>query len=135
MSGAPSVTSGANDTTPSLMLSPNAMNFVFVIVRDTVTVTANPQHACARSASVAVQQNGRLAYGKNAARARFTLNVCTARGRPSASVYRNGRRFLAAWSPREPSRLGTTTGAAAMVAAAEWGSCPPHAAAVASVAR
>ena len=38
------------------MLSPNAMNFVFAIVCDTRTVTANPHDACAMSASVAVQR-------------------------------------------------------------------------------
>ena len=48
--------SGASDTAPSVMLSPNAMNFVFAIVCDTRTVTANPHDACAMSASVAVQR-------------------------------------------------------------------------------
>lgn len=40
---------------PSVMLSPNAMNFVLEIVCETRTVTRNPQDACALSASVAVQ--------------------------------------------------------------------------------
>jgi len=48
--------SGANDTAPSVMLSPNAVNFVFAIVRDTRTVTPNSQDARAISASVAVQR-------------------------------------------------------------------------------
>ncbi len=47
---------GASDTAPSVMLSPNATNFVLAIVCDTRTVTLNPHEACAMSASVAVQR-------------------------------------------------------------------------------
>jgi hypothetical protein len=40
------------------MLSPNAVNFVFAMVRATRTVTPNPHDACFMSASVAVQLTG-----------------------------------------------------------------------------
>src|SRR5687767_15999410 len=50
------MTRGASEIAPSVMLSPNAMNFVLERVCETRTVTANPHDACAVLASVAVQR-------------------------------------------------------------------------------
>ena len=48
--------SGARDTTPSVMLSPKARNFVRDSVCDTRTRTVKPHAICALSASVAVHR-------------------------------------------------------------------------------
>src|SRR5687768_15651372 len=56
--GPASMTSGASEIAPSVMLSPNAVYFVFAIVCDTRTVTPNPHDACFISASVTVQPTG-----------------------------------------------------------------------------
>src|SRR5436190_23440158 len=55
---------GASETTPSVMLSPNAVNFVFASICDTRTLTGNSHDACAMSASFAVQRTVLSPIGK-----------------------------------------------------------------------